>query len=418
MGKVYKNLLTVLRLIAGIVFIFSGFVKGVDVTGSAIKFLDYLLAFHLDSFQFLALPMAFILPLLEFLTGISLVFGYKLRTGIIVFLLFMLVFTPLTLVLAILNPVKDCGCFGDALIITNWQTFWKNVILLAVALVLYLKRKEIQSVYLPFTQWIALLIFTVVFVFISTYSYRNLPLLDFRPFHTGASIPEGMTIPEGAPEDEYETVLIYEKNGQKQAFSMENFPWQDSTWSFVEQRTRLIREGYVPPIHDFDIILPDGQDITNDVLENPGYTFLLISPAIDKASPEGLKKAFDLFMAAQDHGVGFYLLTSSGDDRIRHLFEKQGIFFNYASTDETTLKTIIRSNPGLLLIRNGVILQKWAARKIPAPEIFNYSLLSESVTAIHHGRETWITLFLILLLAALGSWMNRLLHAITACRSK
>ena len=401
--KGFKSLIfTLLRLIAGGVFIFSGFVKGVDVSGSAIKFHDYFQALHLDFLQFLSLPLAFAMPLLEFLTGISLFFRLHLRTGIKFLLGFMLVFTPLTLYLAIFNPVKDCGCFGDALVITNWQTFWKNVVLLGIALYLIRNLSRIPATSRPHSDWSGLGIFAVLFAWIAIYSYRNLPVLDFRPYHVGASIPGGMSVPDGAPEDVYETTLIYEKDGVRKEFSMDNFPWQDSTWTFVEQKTRLISKGYEPPIHDFDMILPDGSDITEQVLYDPGYQFLLISPNLSGADTLALIKAFQLSLAAGEQKHGFYLLTASGPDDVNRVFSQLGIHFPWVNTDETTLKTIVRSNPGLLLLHDGVILRKWGKRKIPGAETVSSSLLVQSIQNLSRSREKMLVFALSLLSLILG----------------
>lgn len=416
MEKTAKYVVTVFRIFTGAVFIYSGFVKGVDPTGSAIKFHDYFDTFHLGFLQFLALPLAFLLPLLEFLTGVSVLFRFRPKTGVTALFIFMLVFTPLTLILAVFNPVKDCGCFGDALVITNWQTFWKNVVLLIMAVYLFRNRKRLDPELLPSTQWASLAVFTLLFTWISVYSYRNLPLFDFRPYHAGASIPESMIIPEGAPEDVYETKLIYEKNGVKKAFDMDNFPWQDSTWTFVEQKTRLVSKGYEPPIHDFDIILPDGTDITRQLLHDHGYTFLLISHNIIKADTLGLKKAYLLALSAEEKHYGFYLLTSSGDNDIRDVFASTGTEFPYANTDETTLKTIIRSNPGLLLLQNGVILKKWPYRKFPKPDILDHSVLSMSMLEAAQGRNLWLSVFLALFTVCLGIFLNRLSSQIMVCK--
>ncbi len=391
------------RIVAGSVFIFSGFVKGIDLSGSAIKFEDYFQAFHLDFLHPLAFPLAFLFPAAEFLIGSSLLFSLKPRVGVWGFLLFMSLFTPLTLVLALFNPVKDCGCFGDALILTNWQTFFKNLFLLALALWLFFDRKNLSGRFPPAYQWGVLFFYFLIFAGLSAYSYRHLPLFDFRPYKTGTHIPDKMTLPPDAQQDEYQTTLIYEKNGIRKEFSPDNFPWQDSTWKFVDQKSVLIKKGYVPPIHDFSILRQDGTDITDGILQDPGYTFLLVSYDLSEANVDGLEKAWRISVFAPDKGYGFYVLTPSGPEETDKLVEK-GFSFTFCNTDETTCKTIIRSNPGLLLIKEGTILGKWHYRDIPDPETLNKDLLSRQVTALQKKADLRLLLLLtagLLLLSAI-----------------
>ena len=214
------------RIITGIVFIFSGFVKGVDPLGSTYKFTDYFNAFHLGFLEPVALPLAVFLSSTELVLGITLLIGYRMRVTAWVLLLFMSFFTILTLILALTNPVTDCGCFGDALILTNWQTFFKNIVLMIFVLVIFTGRFKYSTIRQPLTEWIVVAFFFAATVIFSLYNYMHLPVLDFRPYSIGTNIREGMTIPEGAPEDVYSTELIYKnkKTGQEKSFTLENFP--------------------------------------------------------------------------------------------------------------------------------------------------------------------------------------------------
>lgn len=236
-----KILIISFRILLGIVFIFSGFVKGIDLMGSAIKFDDYFIAFGLYFLLPVSLPLAVFLVSTEFIIGISLLFGFRTYYGTWGVLIFLAVFTPLTLGLALFNPVSDCGCFGDAIVLTNWQTFWKNVVLTVLVLIIFLNRKKSIPAYPVRTEWFILAVIFILFVGFSVYNYRHLPMLDFRPYNAGTNIPEKMYLPDNALADEYETILIYEKNGVRKEFSLENFPWQDSTWTFVEQKSILIK---------------------------------------------------------------------------------------------------------------------------------------------------------------------------------
>lgn len=335
----------IIRLIIGSVFIFSSFVKGVDPMGSAIKFHDYFSAFRWDFLQGLTLPFAFALSTLEFMVGISLFFNLRIRLGSWGAFLFMLIFTPLTLVLALTNPVSDCGCFGDALVLSNWETFFKNIILFALVIYLFVIRKKLHAIQPALTEWMILGAFLLFILGISEYSLRHLPLIDFRPYHIGASIPDGMKIPEDAPRDEYKTVLIYEKDDIQKEFTTENFPWKDSSWTFVYQHSTLLKEGYKPPIHDFDLINSDGQNFTDEVLGFQGYTFLLIIPYISDAPDAALEKAGELALTCNDQSIRFFACTSSPRDDIENVKNNWGFNFSFFNTDETTLKTIVRSNP-------------------------------------------------------------------------
>ena len=387
--KLIKYLIIFSRMLVGFIFIFSGFVKGIDPMGSAYKFQDYFDAFNLNFLHEFALFFALILSSLEFVVGISLFFGLRTRIGSWGALLFMIFFTPLTLILAISNPVDDCGCFGDAMVLTNWQTFYKNVFLLIFTMVTILGRKKYINLYNTATEWVVVSAFFVFIGGISGYGLIHLPVIDFRPYSIGSSILEGMTIPEGAEQDQYETTLIYENNGTQKEFSTDDFPWQDSTWSFVDQKSILIKEGYQAPIHDFNIVTSDGEDITYQVLNNPDYSFLVVSKNLSESRLESLDEINELALYFMQRDIPFYGLTSSNGFEIESFWTNTDPFFEFYSCDETTLKTIIRSNPGLLLLKNSTILEKWSWRGIPNADEFSGQLLSEQITRLRKDRDKW-----------------------------
>ncbi|HDZ41681.1 MAG TPA: DoxX family protein [Bacteroidetes bacterium] len=349
------------RYIAGMVFIFSGLVKAIDPMGSMYKFIDYFTAFNLDALEPLAYILGVILCTAEFITGFAVLTGIRTRLAAWGMLVFMLGFTPLTLYLAIANPVADCGCFGDAIHLTNWQTFYKNIIISVFAVIVFVNRNNYKTVSTPLYEWLAISIITAAFVLFTTYSYRHLPVIDFRPYHTGANIPEKMTIPDGAPIDEYETTLIYEKDGKQKEFTLENYPSDDTTWTFVDSRSRLVKKGYEPPIHDFSMITPDGQDLTDIILNDEGFSFLMLSIKFSEADADLIDRGIESGLACQDAGISFYILTSSTPSFIDDYEGLPNIFY----VDETTMKTIIRSNPGFMVIREGTITKKWAGRDLP-----------------------------------------------------
>ncbi len=354
------------RILLAAVFIFSGFVKAIDPLGFTYKIEDYLTAFGgiFASFTALALPAAVALSTLELLIGLNLLFRIHLRGTSFMALAFMLVMTPLTLYIAIYNPVTDCGCFGDALVISNWQTFYKNIVLLILVIVLLITTRGKRPVFLPRAEWIITLVFIGIGVSLSLYSYNHLPLIDFRPYKVGVNIPEAMFVPEDAPADEYLTTFIYEKDGVQKEFTLENYPKDDSTWVFVDQKTALVSTGYKPPIHDFSIVDANFDDITEDVIYNSGYTYLLIMYDVNKASEEGAKQAEKMYQKYKHSTTRFYALTASGDDEVKKFKAKTGVTYPFCKTDPITLKTIIRANPGLVLIKNGTITGKWHWRDI------------------------------------------------------
>ena len=368
-AKFRTTVVVIFRILIGCVFIFSGFVKIIDPYGGAYKIEDYLVAFGWDFF----LPIAFIGGVLqnsfEFLLGICLLFGANIRSTSLFTMLFMAVMLPLTLYIAIFNPVTDCGCFGDALIISNWATFWKNVVFSFMIVVVFLWRDYSPQIFTQRTEWL-IAIYAGFFSFAVTwYCYENLPIIDFRPYKIGTDIQKSMEIPEGAPRDQYETTLIYEKDGVQQEFTLENYPGNDTLWKFVDAKSKLVKRGYKPPIHDFTIRNNELGDITEDIIEDAGYTFLLISSKIEKASTSKRKRINAVYDFAHKNGYKFYCLTASGlesKELNEYIVEAGGAEYPFMNTDEITLKTIIRSNPGLVLIKGGIIINKWSNKNIPS----------------------------------------------------
>lgn len=362
-----KILRYISRIIIGIVFIFSGTVKAIDPLGTVYKFQDYFQAFHLGFLKEISLPLAILLCTFEFIAGFSVLFNIRQKTGIWMVMILMAVFTPLTFILALTNPVSDCGCFGDAIRLTNWQTFFKNIILLVPAVYLFITRKEILPHSAISRQWATLSMVTVIFIFFIFYNLRYLPVIDFLPYKTGTNIPEKMVVPEGKPVDKYETTLVYEKNGQRKEFEISNFPAGDSTWKFVSQKSVLVSRGYQPPIHDLSFTSLDGENLTQQILSSQRYTLLMIARKLRDCEPELLKKGFDLGSWCIGSQIDFYIVTSSASDEVKNFFS--GI--NACLADETTLKTMVRANPGYMLLKEGTIKGKWSWANVPDIESLN-----------------------------------------------
>lgn len=358
--KSSKVLLALARIILGLVFLFSGFVKAIDPLGNTYKIQDYLNSFgeQFSQFSSLSLLAAIALSTLELLIGLCFLFKIKLKATSIIALLFMLIMLPLTLYIAIYNPVTDCGCFGEALKITNWETFFKNVILLILIIIIIIFHKKIRNLFLPGVEWMIILIFILGGIGLSVYSYRHLPMIDFLPYKIGVNIPEAMKIPEGKPTDTYETKLIYEKNGVKQEFTLENYP-KDSTWKFVDQKTTLIAKGYVPPIHNFTIEDTQGNNLVDEIINYQGVVYLVIMNDINKTSKAGIDKAEILYEQSKQRDERFYALVGSSKEDVERFVKQTKVTFPFYNTDAITLKTIIRANPGFVKIKNGIIIEKW-----------------------------------------------------------
>ena len=369
-SKAKSNLLLIARIIFGLVFLFSGFVKAVDPLGTAYKISDYLEAFSLTPLDFLALPAALMLIAAEFTIGFNILFNVHLKGTTWVASLFMLVMTPVTLYLAISNPISDCGCFGDAIVMTNWQTFYKNVVLCIILAIIALLQKQSRPWLSNWGAWIVTLLPILISFGISIYCYNLLPVLDFRPYKKGNNIIEGMQIPEDAPLDKYETTFFYEKDGIEQAFTLDNYPAEDSTWTFVRQESKLLEQGYVPPIHDFSIVTEDG-DITDLILEDAGYTLLVISHKVEKAATKNIKCVKSTIANAKKAGANVIWLTSSYSDEIEEFKTQYGIEDTFGATDDITLKTIVRSNPGLVLIKDATVIEKWHHNALPSKDKLN-----------------------------------------------
>ena len=356
------------RIVLACVFIFSGYVKAIDPLGTQDKIQDYLTAWGMEGVfpDFVCLALSIALSTFEFTIGIMLLFAIQRRATSKVAWAFLCVMTLLTLWIWIANPVSDCGCFGDAIVLTNAQTFWKNIILLGLCTVVAVWPLKMVRFISQTNQWIVTN-YAVLFVLASSiYSLFYLPIFDFRPYHVGANIKKGMEIPEGAKQPQFDTTFIMEKDGVRKEFTLDNYP--DSTWQFIDSKTTMVEQGYVPPIHDFTIDLEGREDITEEVLNRKGYTFLLVSPHLERADDSNFGKIDLIYEYAQDEGIPFYCLTASGEQAQRRWQDLTGAEYPFCLMDEVTLKTIIRSNPGLVLLKNGTVIRKWSHHNLPASE--------------------------------------------------
>ncbi len=352
---------TIARLILACTFIFSGFVKAIDPLGTTYKIEDYLNAFggFFVNFLPIAEPIAVVMIGIEFTLGILLLFNIWINFDAWVALIFMLCMTPLTLYLAIVNPITDCGCFGDAVVLTNWQTFAKNVVLLFLVILLFIGKKHFRQRFIDAFEWVVFFVAVIIVSVIMLYARLRLPLIDFRPYKIGSVIQEGMEVPEGEKADVYKVTFIYEKDGVQKEFSLDNYPKDDSTWTFIDQKSVLVEKGFVPPIHDFMIISDEEGDITYDILDDEGTTVLAVMYDLNKARPRQVKKLNKIAYEAEQNGYRFYALTSSSTADVEKFKEDTQARYEICFMDGIQLKTMVRANPGIVVIRNGTIIDKY-----------------------------------------------------------
>ena len=402
----YRKIITeICRIILGGTFIFSGVVKAIDPVGGAIKMEDYFSAFGLSAFNPIALFANTNLSAVEFLLGVCIIMAVYRKLTTICMLAFMAFMTLLTLYLAIFNPVHDCGCFGEAIIITNWQTFFKNLLVLFPAsIVTYIYHKKMTPVYTYKAYWFVVLFGYLFSIGFSYYNYYNLPIMDFRPFKNGANIPQLMSFPEDAAQDEYH--FIYEKDGKKEVFIPETAPAGDPEWTFVE--AKLIKQGYVPPIISFELYDKNKDNIADEILADENGVFLLISPSLEKASEKNIDEINNIYDYSAENRLKFYCVTSSSEESINAWINNTGAEYPFLMADAVTLKTIIRSNPGLVLLKSGTILKKWHHNEIPSEKTANAvidGLLNPSGEKNDKETSPWVLIVCCFTLPLLFVWI-------------
>lgn len=354
------------RTLLALTFLFSGIVKAVDPLGTTYKIEDYLKAFggFFTNLLPLAEPAAIALIAVEFILGVCLLLNIKTQWTSWLSLAFYLIMTPLTLYIALNNPVSDCGCFGDALILTNWQTFYKNIVLLALVIILLLCKRNIPATWMPWMEGIWTGIATIGIGVFMAYNLTHLPIWDFRPYRVGNYLPDLMEYPEDAEPDQYEITFVYAQNGVEQEFTLENYPKGDSSWVFVRQNSKLIKKGYEPPIHDFEILNEEYDDITFDILESEDKVTLAVMYDLQKANRRLIGQLNDLAAHVQQEGGIFYAVTGSGSDDIEAWKNETNATYEVCTCDPVTLKTIVRANPGIVEIQNGRVINKYNLRNL------------------------------------------------------
>ncbi len=363
-----KVVVNTARAVLAVAFLFSGFVKAIDPLGTQYKFQDYLAALDMSHnvADWMTLTGSILLSATEMVIGFCLLLAIARRMTSRIALAFMAVMTAVTVWIFFFDPVKDCGCFGDAIVLSNTATLLKNIFLLAAAAVVAWRPLYMPRLFSKGNQWLLFQASVALPLALSLWCLYDLPLIDFRPYHVGADIRKGMEIPDGAEMPEVVTTFILEKDGVRKEFTLEDYP--DSTWTFIDSKTVTVKEGYVPPIHDFFILNAEGEDITENVLAEKGYVFLLVSPSLRFADDQNFGDIDQIYEFCHDNGIPFLCLTASDEDEINHWQNITGAEYPFCFTDAVTLKTVIRSNPGLVVLKDGKVAAKWSHNRLPDVE--------------------------------------------------
>ena len=322
----------------------------------------------MDFFHDHALELGFFILVMEVMLGLMLLIGVWKKITLLFLFLMIAFFTFLTYYSAAYNAVQECGCFGDFLHMTPWQSFGKDILLLVLIIILIIGKKHISPVFAGKIQKVLLAVFLLFSVSFPLYTYNYLPVFDFRPYAIGKNIQEGMKVIKDEKADVY---LIYKnkKTGETKEYPANNYPWNDSiwtqTWEFADQHRIIIEEGIPAPIHDFSITTIEGSDYTEDILNNPGYYFFLICYDLDKTNKNAFGKINDFVKLSRQDSLPVICLTATSE-RIESFKKETGTDIDFYVTDGTQLKTMIRSNPGLMLLKQGTVIDMWHYHSIPA----------------------------------------------------
>jgi len=353
--------ITISRIILGLLFVYSGFVKGVDPLGTQYRIIDYFIAFDTDWAEFLALPLSIILNASEFILGVLLLFNVRMKITSWLVVLMMAIFTVVTINDALYSPVPDCGCFGDAIILSNWQTFYKNLVINALLLIVFLSRNRIASWFKVKIEWAILIVSVFGFVFFEIYNIRHLPVIDFRDWKVGNMMVNEKPLPL-----EYYLTYRNSNTGEEKEYTSPDYPYNDSVWlsqwEFVKQR--VVDPN--PRIHDLRIEDETGNDYTAQFIENPDYQLLFVLYDISGSKSKQNDLIRDFSAKCNDQGISFIAITSSLPEEVRKYKMENNFDIEFYYADDITLMAMVRSNPGLVLLKDGVVLDKWHINDFPS----------------------------------------------------
>ena len=360
----------VVRSMLGLLFIFSGFAKGVDPIGTQYRISDYFIAFGTEWAIPYALPVAVILNATEFVLGAMLLFNIRLKITAWLVMIMMVFFTVTTLNDAIYDPVPDCGCFGDALILTNWQTFYKNLIIDALLMIVFFSRNRIRFSFDTKVEYALIVSFILGFVWFEVFNIQHLPVIDFREWKVGNKM-----IVENKKPLKYYLTYKNKETGETKEFLSPDYPYDDSVWmtrwEFVGQR--VVDPN--PKSNNLAIEDEEGNDVTDRIIANPDYQFMLVSYDINRMNTKKVGNIKKFLSKCNDDGYSFVLLTSSIPEEVHDFLNKYDLDIDYYFADYVSLETMIRANPGLVLLKNGVILDKWHYNDFPSYEDFKQNFV-------------------------------------------
>ena len=391
----YTLLTNICRVLLAVVLVLSGFVKAVDPKGTMYKLQEYADAFSIDAFsnEWL-LVFATFLAALEFLTGVFLLMGvYRKFVAFVAFLVFV-VFTPFTLYVAISDVVPDCGCFGDAFTLSNNATFLKNFILLLLALIVFLGRRRFLPNISSKNRWMVVLFSIFYIALVEGISLSCIPVIDFRNYAIGNNLRELVQGESGT----YKVVMTFEKNGEQRDFEQDSLP--DTAWSYVSSRSELVAEGRKPVVGDFSILdWESDYDVAEDILADTGAVCILVVELLEEASVGRVDKINELYDYCLEHNVAFFAATSSGEENIELWRRRTGAEYPIYWADSKLLRDMVRANPGLLLLKNGVVVGKWNTWRMPeAQEMMSLELPDEDLRSRifdFYDKPFWILLFIV-----------------------
>ena len=358
-----KTITNIARVLVGLLFIFSGFIKANDAVGFGYKLVEYFEVFGTHFLVPIALPLAMFICIFEIILGFTLLLGARLKLTLWLSLLMIVFFTFLTFYSAYFQKVLSCGCFGDAIPLTPWQSFYKDLILLVLIIVLFIGKKHINPLVGERLEKFLVLLVLIASTAFPIYTYNYLPVIDFRPYAIGLNIPEQK---KGKyPLMKYFYKLKDKKTGETKEFDKWPEGW-DVTYDFVESRTEEIEKGIPAKIVDFSISNLEGSDYTQDIIENPNYNFLLICYDLDKADKDPFGKINDFEALCKQDSVTFVALTASTKETIEKFKADTKTNVVFYNTDGTVLKTMVRSNPGLMMLKGGTVIDMWHYNSFPS----------------------------------------------------
>lgn len=410
-----RRIIDFARILVGSLFIFSGIIKANDPLGFSYKLEEYWVEFGMgwDWLLDIGVPLASLICIVEIVLGVAVIVAYRMNLVTRLLLVMIVFFTILTFASAVFGLVKSCGCFGDAIPLTPWQSFIKDLILLLFIIVLFGYKQDIEPyemrykgtaflifpvvimswvsfqvgwnfplyftlivlgigfiaslANIKYSQIIATSLSLILSIWLCYTSIAHLPMKDFRPYAVGKSISEQMKLPEGAKPDVYENTFKYrnKSTGKVEDFTEQNYPWDDDNYEFVDRTTTLVEKGDEAKITDFSITDSDGYNMTEDILADPDPIMLFISYNISKACNDHNEDIKSLVDECYNNGLSIIGLSASDESLIQEYLSKAGFDLSVYATDEITLKTIVRSNPGFVLIREGKVIGKWHVNDIP-----------------------------------------------------